>query len=161
MVMPLRKQKRLLALTCTVLALAIVACLAAGALPVGIEQDDNASDPTGTDHATLYGTPTGPLADYAAIWGGNPRGSIYPPPPPPPPVARKKKPLTVRLTGTVVEPGFTYAILCGKSGQSKFVAIGQSLDGAEVVEVAADSATVRFDGESIVLKKTEATGSRR
>jgi hypothetical protein len=67
---------------------------------------------------------------------------------------------TVTLVGTVIQPGFTYAMLKNKAGETKWVSVGQTLDGAEVVEIAEDSATVKFAGTVIVLKiQKEGTGS--
>ncbi len=63
-----------------------------------------------------------------------------------------KPKLAVTLTGTVIEPGFTYAMLRGKSGQVKFVSVGQVIDDAEVTEITSSSVTVKFHGDSITLK---------
>ena len=70
--------------------------------------------------------------------------SVAPNQPPPKP--------TVKLVGTVVEPGFTYALLKTKDGQVKWAPVGETVEGAEVTEVKGDSVTVRFAGEMHTLK---------
>jgi len=161
MVMPIRKQKRLWLLVSFVLGLAIVACLCAAALPVSMAEPARRQDGAADDRTAPDGDVTGPLSDYADIWQRDLRKPLHDPKP----VAKAAKPapkpkLAVRLMGTVLEPGFTYAMLRGKSGETKFVGVGQSLDGAEVVEVAVSSATVRFHGDLITLK-IESEGQRR
>jgi hypothetical protein len=76
-------------------------------------------------------------------------------PPPPKPV------LQARLLGTVLEPGFTYAIFRDASGEQKFVSAGQSIEGAEIMSIEDGQATVRFNGESVVLLVGRAAEDRR
>jgi len=65
---------------------------------------------------------------------------------PPPP----KPKLTVTCVGTIIG-NRPVALLCGKTGQTKSVGIGQSLDNAEVTAIDVNSATVTFHGETIEL----------
>jgi type II secretory pathway component PulC len=66
--------------------------------------------------------------------------------------APKPPPLTVTLKGTVVEDGFSYAILRNKGGEEKLLKVGDSLEGAEVVSIEQGEATVHFYGQTITLK---------
>jgi type II secretory pathway component PulC len=89
-----------------------------------------------------------PLIAYETISKRNLLQPLYdsaaPNQPPPKP--------SVKLVGTVIEPGFTYAMLKTKEGQVKGVSVGETVDGAEVTEVKADSVTVKFAGEMHTLK---------
>lgn len=60
--------------------------------------------------------------------------------------------LALKLSGTVVEPGRSRAILIGADGKAQLRGIGDIVDGAEVLEIAADSITVRYLGSPMVLK---------
>jgi hypothetical protein len=92
-----------------------------------------------------------PLGAYAVIYQRDLRKPLFdseaakvdtPSPPP----------LTVTLKGTVVEDGFSYAILRGKGGDEKLLRVGDSLEGAEVIAIAEGEATVRFHDQNITLK---------
>jgi hypothetical protein len=60
---------------------------------------------------------------------------------------KPKPPLTLTLTGTAVDPGFTAAFLRTRRGETHIVAVGESLDGAKVLKVTADSATLLWHEE--------------
>ena len=71
------------------------------------------------------------------------------PPPvitPPPPAA-----IPLRLTGTIVEPGFTYATFRTNGGETRMAKPGDVVDGVEVIAVTESSATVRFAGRQSTL----------
>jgi hypothetical protein len=91
--------------------------------------------------------------DYAVIYQRNLRKPLFDPTPvsiksaPPP-----KPKLKATLTGTVLEPGFTYALFIDSKGQQKLVSIGQSVEDAEVLSIRDSEATVRFCGEEMILK---------
>ncbi len=95
-----------------------------------------------------------PLSAYAAAWQRDLQRPLYDPvppvvirkPPPPP------KPPPLALQGTIVEPGFAFAVLVTKDGRQRTVRVGQEVDGAELVRVTSDAAVVRFDGREHTLQ---------
>jgi hypothetical protein len=94
-----------------------------------------------------------PISEYAAIWKHELRRPLYDPEVKPVIAAPPPKPsLTVQLVGTVIEEGFTYAILQGKGGKTEFVSVGQSLDGAEVTGIEKDCVHLKFCGDVVTLK---------
>lgn len=92
-----------------------------------------------------------PLEEYVVIYGRDFRKPLYDIKPTPPTEPPKPK-LTLTLTGTAVEPGYTFATFQTGSGESKLVGLGETIAGAEVVKITADSVTVSFNGELITLK---------
>lgn len=109
--------------------------------------DINTRPTTQPDYTTLQ-----PLQSYAGIYKRDLRKPLYDPKPKAViKVAPVKPKLTIQLLGTVVEPGFTYAILKDSKGKTKFVSVGQSLDGAELKSISAKSITVIFNGEEQIL----------
>jgi len=58
----------------------------------------------------------------------------------------------VHLTGTIIEGEFSYAILQDKTGQTKMLTVGQTLEGLKILAITTDSATVRFAGTEHILK---------
>ena len=67
---------------------------------------------------------------------------------------KPKPPLTLTLTGTAVDPGFVAAFLRTPRGQTHIVAVGESLEGAKVLKIAANSATLLWHGEEKTLTVT-------
>ncbi len=51
-----------------------------------------------------------------------------------------------------MEPGFQYGIFRTKGGQTKFARVGQTVDGAVVVEIRPEAALVRKDGFEIEME---------
>lgn len=151
--MTLRTQRRLLWTASGLLALAVV-CSGAGlvAWPIEGANDGGAADhAAGTVSATDSPRDRPPLSAYAVVWQKDLQRPLYDPAPP---VAQEKPPPKpeVTLVGTVIEQGFTYALLKTKAGQVKMASPGDTVDGAEVLGIAPDSATVRFAGHEHVLK---------
>jgi len=97
------------------------------------------------------------LEHYAAVWKRDLRAPLYPPPPRPPPRPR----LTVRLVGTVVEPGLCMALLATGSGRVRFCCVGDEAGGARVETIGDGRATVRFAGQRHVLTVPRAKGALR
>ena len=58
----------------------------------------------------------------------------------------------VKLVGTIIEKDQSVAMLKAKDGQVRWAPVGEVVDGAEVVEIAADSVTVRFADQTFILK---------
>lgn len=66
--------------------------------------------------------------------------------------------LALTLEATAVEPDSALALLKTKDGKSEWANIGQTVAGAEVTAIADGEVTLKFNGQSIVLKsKKEAT----
>jgi len=95
-----------------------------------------------------------PLDQYDVMYTKNVRKPLYDPPPVvvPPPVAPPPPPLTLQLLGTVLEPGFEYAVVRTGAGQEKLMTVGETLDGAELLRLDAATATVRFAQQERTLK---------
>jgi hypothetical protein len=61
-------------------------------------------------------------------------------------------PLPVRLvTGTVVEPGYSYAVLSMTNGKTVLEKVGDRVSGAEVVAVNDGSVTLNYFGRTVTL----------
>ena len=58
----------------------------------------------------------------------------------------------VKLVGTIIEKDQSFAMLKAKDGQVKWAPVGEVVDGAEVLQIAADSVTVRFADQTFTLK---------
>jgi hypothetical protein len=95
-----------------------------------------------------------PLDQYDVIYAKDVRRPLYDPPPVvvPPPAAPPPPPLTLQLMGTVLEPGFEYAIVRTGAGQEKLMTVGETLDGAELLRLDVTTATVRFVQQERTLK---------
>ncbi|MCY2927609.1 MAG: hypothetical protein NT031_19650, partial [Planctomycetota bacterium] len=57
----------------------------------------------------------------------------------------------VSAVGTVMEPGFTYAMLRDKAGRVHYTGVGEELDDVKVLVIAEGSVTVEFHGDRIDL----------
>ena len=156
----IRFKKRLLFATSVALA-AAAAISAVGliAWPVESPQAAATSRPASRRPATTGRA--GGLDDYAVIYQRSLRKPLFDAPLPTTVIVEQPKPqLTIKLIGTAVEPGFTWALFKTKSGEEKLVAPGQSLEGAELIEVSQGSATVRFAGELVTLKVQKEAGTQ-
>jgi hypothetical protein len=159
--MTLRRTRRFLWTLCGALALAVVVT-GAGlvAWPLEGPGDGTAASPTaggnpitGTTRERLS------LSAYACLWEKDLQRPLYDPAPA---VAKPKPPPVpgVTLVGTVIEEGFTYALLKTKAGQVKMVSVGQTVEGAQVLVITANSTTIRLGGHEHVLKiEKETKGS--
>jgi len=158
MVTALRRRKRVL----IALNVLLVVWLTAIGLALVLTPADNLSDRPKNinrktaEHSQIPDLSTPPLSAYVDICKRPLRKPLFDPKPIDIVQAKKTAPpkprLTVTLVGTVLEPGFTYAMLRGKSEQMKFIGIGQSLDDAEVTAITARSVTLKFHGDSITLR---------
>lgn len=153
MVGTFRQQRKMLLAANVILGLGILCCLIGFLFPAGIKEPAMSRSSDVNVQGKEVSSTIKPLKEYDVIFTRDLRKPLYDPKPvevvktPPP-----KPQLTVDLVGTVLEDGFTYAILKNRSGKTSFVSIGESLDGVEVTKIEKDSATVKFSGESIVLK---------
>jgi len=147
--MPPARRRHLVLIMDLALALGIAATFTVG-LTWPLAATGGAEDRTAAtvSAATQPARTSRPLGYYAVIWQKDLRRPLYDPPPV---AVIRKKPakskLRIKLVGTVIEPGFSYAIVKTDSGQTRLVAVGQSAEGAEVVSVRDGTATIRFAGE--------------
>ena len=72
--------------------------------------------------------------------------------------AADKPKLALKLLGTVLDPGRNCGIFLNKSGQTKFIKVGETLDGAEITALNDQTATVLFHGETIILEVSKKGG---
>jgi hypothetical protein len=157
--MTLQAQRRWLWMLSGALALAAAAGGAALALwplaPLG--DDPGAAAPSAPAAPAAPAREHAPLAAYAVVYQADLQRPLFDPPPPqaaPPPRPN------LALMGTVIERGFTCALLKTPAGQVQWLSVGQAIDGAEVTAIAADSVSVRFAGEVFTLKvQAEGGGS--
>jgi len=84
------------------------------------------------------------------IYGRDWQRPLYDPKPAPKEAAPPPEP-PVTLVGTVIEEGFTVAMLRTRSGPVKMVRTGQTVEGTEVLEVTSDGARVRYAGHEHAL----------
>jgi hypothetical protein len=93
------------------------------------------------------------LQELQTLWNLDLQRPLYDPPPVlvTPPVV-KRPPLTVRLLGTIVEPGNSVGVFRLADGREELRSIGQDAGGAEVLEIHEDRAVVRYHGEAMVLQ---------
>ena len=162
MVTALRKRRRILITVNLLLSAALAAIgYAIVLVPIDSAVEQQAGGAKTAVLSDIMDRAAEPLSAYAAIYKRPLRKPLFDPKPGVAAGAKAAPPkpkLTVTLTGTVIEPGFTYAMLRGKSGQVKFVAVGQTIDSAEVTAITNGSATVKFHGDSITLQVNKGGG---
>jgi len=94
-----------------------------------------------------------PLKSFDSVVSLDLRRPLFDAPPPvvvenqPPP-----PPLTIRLAGTIMEPGRNLAMLVTQEGKIELKAVGESSGNAQILAIEADAVTVRFNGENITLQ---------
>lgn len=93
------------------------------------------------------------MASYASIYTRPLRKPLYDPTPGAIVAAAKAEPkFTGVLTGTIIEPGFTFATFRVPGGEEKVVPVGQSVEGAEVLAITQGEVRIRFNDKEITLK---------
>lgn len=153
-------RRRILILTNVVLGISLAATLAAAILlPLDLGQEiaPRAEQPRNTPAITAQARQA---ADYSVIYQRDLRKPLFDPKPITviKPIAPPPK-LTITLIGTAVAPEMTYGLFRNKDGQTKLVEIGQTIDGAEVIAVIEQGATVRFAGQTLTLTIEKKEGS--
>jgi hypothetical protein len=159
--MTLRAKKRLLWTLSGALALGLVATAGGMALAPLKVPTPGAPPRPGLDRETPPepGEPV-PLSAYAAAYERNLQRPLYDPKPPvvvkrPPP---PPKPPPVTLKGTMVEPGFVFAVFRTQDGRQRTVRVGEEVEGAELVGVTPGAAVLRFEGREHTLQAPKVGG---
>lgn len=99
-----------------------------------------------------------PLKEFDSFSRLDLRPALFDAPPPPPadpkPVAAPKRPppINFKLTGTILEPENSYALFLNPKGVVEFKKTGETIEGAEVLEISPDKVTVLYQEERIVMK---------
>jgi hypothetical protein len=153
--MNIRRQRRLLwllsaamlaALAGTVYALWAAPLAADGAAPLA-----GATGSPGRENLASHDSPAKPLSWYSVIHQRALRLPLYDPKPV---VVAKVKPrpptFAPVLTGTAIEPGFTYALF-RRGTTDKLVRIGQTIENGTLTAVTANSATVKIGEHTLTL----------
>lgn len=104
-----------------------------------------------TDADVTGGLPS--LAEFSEVWSMDLRRPLYDPPPTTrqttPPAAEA---LSVKLAGTVVEPGHSRAIFITAGGLTELKAIGDTTGNAEILAIDETSATLLYRGKRVTLE---------
>ncbi len=113
------------------------------------EGGSGAGQKTSTMHDTRE---AGPLVSYASIYTRPLRKPLYDPTPRAVVAAKKAEPkFPGVLTGTIIEPGFTFATFRVPGGDEKVVPVGQTVEGAEVLAIIQGEVRIRFHDKEITL----------
>ncbi|MCC6680513.1 MAG: hypothetical protein IT445_06380 [Phycisphaeraceae bacterium] len=117
-----------------------------------VEGKDATDEPTAAG-TTLLVSDRLTAKDFKSVWSGNLRRPLYDPPPPSPEVkkAAAPPPMKFQLLGTILEPDRSQAIVTSADGQLVFPGVGDSVDGAVIKEITADSITVLYYDQSVTL----------
>jgi len=147
-----RSRKLLIVSINAVLGAAIMGTVALALWPVEIAASPQAQSWRTPTTSKTPGRAYRPSDAYAAIYQSDLRKPLFDPPATEAtPIAKPAQPMPLRLIGTVMEKGFTYAVFKTLTGDTKTLGIGESLEGVEVVSVDATSATVRYAGQSSTM----------
>ena len=76
-----------------------------------------------------------------------------PPAPPPPP--------SFRLAGTIIESGHCMALFTTSTGKTEVKQIGEEMEGAKLLSITDDAATLRWNGREIVVAVDRPAGAGR
>ncbi len=110
-----------------------------------------------TDASEVHVAAFPPLSSFQSVWGLDLRRPLYDQPAAPVAAARRPAvkrgpPLRVKLAGTVVEPGRSMAMFITKAGKVELKAIGERVDGAEVLDITQENVSMRYSGRTVDLK---------
>jgi len=156
-----QNRKRLLLAVNAVLLAAIGVTCAVILMPI----EEDSGPPSVRERPVV--TPTDrpavkPLSSYAAIYSRDVRQPLYDPEPKR--VVKVKKPeptLRLKVTGTVVETGASYAFLRTARGEDRMASVGEVIDDATLLAITPEGVTVRFHGREIELTMDEKQEARR
>lgn len=138
--LPIRLQRRLLVGLIALLGAGLAATTLLWVVPLDLPDVGSAAAGAVSTSAPFCG-PAEPLEAYAALWQRDLQQPLYDAPAPEAPAPPRP---AVTLLGTAIDPGFTYGIFQTAGGESKLASVGQCVDGAVVVAISADSATLRL-----------------
>jgi hypothetical protein len=152
--MTLRACKRTIWLVNALLVGAIAATVWFALTPPALE---GATDPPGDggdgNRPAAGAASAEPVERYAVLHRRPLRRPLYDPKPVVVKVERKPpRPFPATLTGTAVDPTFTAAFFQTRRGRTEMVAVGQKIEGAEVLRIGPDSAVIRWHGEEKTVK---------
>ncbi len=114
-------------------------------------------------------TASGPAAEpalmepdaYAVLYRGNLRRPLFDPPPAAVnPKTTSAPAMPVGLVGTAFDPDYPLASFRGANGEPKWVGVGESIDGVEMLSIEATSVKVRFAGKEITLTAPKEDGGK-
>jgi len=152
--MDLYRIKALLWRLSAALGMATAAAAAAMALwPMDTSGAGRASGAaTTTAPADAVGEGDRPLDHYAVVWERPLRGPLYDPKPvvvvkAPPPEPK----FQYKLTGTVLEEGFSFATFADPRGKMTLCRVGQQIGEAELKSISADSVQVLLAGKLLTV----------
>lgn len=91
------------------------------------------------------------LQDFTPLWSQEYRRPLFDVATAPKVVV--KTPFGAHLTGTIIEPGYSRAMftLKGQSNQVKLCAVGESIAGAQLLEIKPESVRVMYENEEIEI----------
>ena len=128
-----------------------VACLLIAAIaPLDHAEISPAAKITAKPHATTAPS----LSDFEPIFAMDLRKPLVDPPKTDPAAdaLTEDSPLSVRLSGTIIEPGRSVAIFSTGLTKTTIRQVGQEINGAEVVSIESDTVTLRYQGQLRQLK---------
>lgn len=147
------KRKKLMYVVNAALALAVAAAIAYPFMPLAEPAPPEKPPRVGDGPAGPLQQGAPPLAAYDVIYQRNLRQPLTDRP------IVQEEPITkventslkLVLIGTVVEPHNSFAIFSLPGGTIKTIAVGEKIDGAELVSVTTKTATVRHLGKPVTL----------
>jgi hypothetical protein len=156
--MTLHRQRTLLWIASSALVgVGVLAIVAAHFVPYDLQRQRAARrSPIATTSPTSDRQPT--LDDFAAVWNKPLRGSPLErspdtsTPDAAQPAASQSQPSALRLAGTVVEQGHSFALLITADGHIEVRAIGEECAGAIVEEITESSVKLKIDGRIVTLE---------
>jgi hypothetical protein len=95
----------------------------------------------------------GSLESYAGVWQRPLRSPLFDAPPPKETPKPTPPPPTFRLVFTAVEPGASMATFRTAGGELRTISVGESIDGAVLLEVTRTTATVQAAGQKYTLTR--------
>ncbi len=146
-------KRRLLSAANIAMAAAVVICIGSCFISSDVGAQNLSRSGTAGTIASSANETQPPLEEYAVIYSRDLRKPVFDIKPPDPIKVEPPKPkFKATLTGTVLEPGFTYALFRTSSGEDKLISVGQSIEDAEVTAIESETVTLNFHGD--VLKLT-------
>jgi hypothetical protein len=137
-----------------ILAAAIAGSIAAALAP--LEQAAPARPAVGAQPASAPSPQErlGPLESYAPIYENDLRRPLRDTPASQA-AAPTVAPPPIRLTGTAMEAGSSFGIFRTSTNEVKLAGVGETVEGAEITEITANAATVKYNGQTFTLRVRE------